>query len=204
MAVVLPAPLGPIMPTIEPRGIARSTPVRATTSSNWRLTPRSAAIGSLGLDGRGLPGRPVLGVADLGLAGHRRSVRAGPLQAPRQPDRPALRLHVGGCGRVRGRACRAASDLQCRRKHQRVPASTSSGSRRPYLRRRATLATGRQACRRRPWARSLADRAPSCPRRGRGRRRAAGGPTRPTGATARAVPCPQATSAGASSGPSIR
>ena len=45
IAVVLPAPLGPITPTIEPRSIARSTPVSATTSSKVRPTPRRAAMG---------------------------------------------------------------------------------------------------------------------------------------------------------------
>ena len=67
IAVVLPAPLGPMTPTIEPRSIARSTPVSATTSSKVRPAPRRAAMGGA--------------ISGAGLTGHRRSLRAGPLQA---------------------------------------------------------------------------------------------------------------------------
>ena len=45
MAVVLPAPLGPMTPTMVPGWISRSTPSSATTSSNRRPAPRSAATG---------------------------------------------------------------------------------------------------------------------------------------------------------------
>ena len=67
IAVVLPAPLGPMTPTIEPRSIARSTPVERDD------VVERAAGAAQGGDGRGDLGRR--------LTGHRRSLRAGPLQA---------------------------------------------------------------------------------------------------------------------------
>src|SRR5829696_9700461 len=53
-AVVLPAPFGPIRPTIWPSGTSRETPSRATIPPNRRVTLRSesSAIGRRSLFGR--------------------------------------------------------------------------------------------------------------------------------------------------------
>ena len=54
--VVLPAPFGPIRPTIAPSGIVKSTPLTATSPPKRRTTPRASSRGvrrRRGLDGAG-------------------------------------------------------------------------------------------------------------------------------------------------------
>ena len=211
MAVVLPAPLGPIMPTIEPRGISRSTSRRASTSSKVRLTPRRAAIGSLATVGS-LAERAVLvvGCPDGPCWASRTwgSMDTGAVSGPDRCRRPAsgpprpcgsMSSVVAGRRRVRGEGARNCNADAT----PRDPARLDPGSRGPY----------RRAARRPPRPSGLldVDHGPDrlaigplhvCERsRSATSGRWSDAAHRSDGST---VLCPHATTVGASSGPSIR
>ncbi len=215
MAVVLPAPLGPMTPTMEPRGISRVTSVRASTSSNWRLTPRSAAIGgsAVGASATRLGlGSLVMGwpVGPCWASRTSGSLDTGAVSRPDRCRRPASgqarhcgSMSAAACARAtRHAGCPGRPELQCGRK---VPPRGATHSVGP-----ATIVEPRDV-RVGPQAWWTSTMGPIAGRSGpfiasdRSRSATSGrwseAAHRSDGST---VPWPQATTAGASSGPSIR